>query len=205
MVVPLDDACPLSEDEVPSISRCKTPDPGTGSLTLSCLKTMINTVYRVFGNYTSPTTILTAPDSSLIMYKSGNGSHAEEKFIDKNKHNLSGFPTLWINNSPCTSCAQKLMTAYQNESTKPTFYAGHFYTGGNTEGSLQCLAKMVSTGFTLKAFDWTTYKGLVNVADCVNAITFAQSNASFVDKVNSMTATVNKVYDYSSANKTKCP
>ena len=166
---------------------------------------MINTVYRIFGNYTSPTTILTTPDSTLIMYKSGNGSHAEEKFIDKNKNNLSAFPRLWINNSPCTSCAQMLMTSYQNESTKPTIYPGHFYTGGNKESSLRCLAKMVSTGFTLKAFDWTAYKGLVNVADCTNAINQALGNASFVDKMNSMTATINTVYSYNSSGNTQCP
>lgn len=167
---------------------------------------MIDTVTPVFNPRGGDTTCLLAPDNTLMMYKSKNKTHAEQMFLDKNAGNLSAFPLLWINNSPCVNCSQKLVNGYVHETTRPTIQAAHFYRGtAGKEASLQCLANMVSDGFTLKAFDWNAFVLLVSDAACHRDIMTALANAKFVDKMNDMANTITTVYNYSTNGNTHCP
>ena len=155
-----DDSCPdysttVQENTAP-IVRCKSGG-GTGTLTRSCLRLMIDSVSHVFSNFTAPTTVLTSPDDGFFMYKSNKSGHAEQNFINKNQGQLNKFHSLWINNSPCAAiCSKELVTAYQNIPTPPVIYAAHFYVGKGTtkEQALMCLANIL-TGVTI-VDTWTT-------------------------------------------------
>ena len=202
-----DDTCPPDISKSGVTVRCITGQ-GTGSLTESKLKTMIDSVYRIFSTSYSRCTVLTAPNSTLIMYTNGGGSHAEVNFINKNQGNLGSFPMLWINNSPCPNCSKELVTAYQNIANKPVIYAAHFYGGtsnASKETARMCLANMVAKGFTLKAFDWSSYSGLLTENDCKNDIIQAMNNANFTRKMQDMANTINTVNQYAQMNKTSCP
>ena len=68
-----------------------------------------------------------------------------------------------------------------------------------------CLANMVAKGFTLKAFDWSSYSGLLTENDCKNDIIQAMNNANFTRKMQDMANTINTVNQYAQMNKTSCP
>ena len=204
-----DDSCPdtiVKSKAAPTV-RCETGG-GTGTLTRSCLRLMIDSVSHVFSNYTAPTTVLTSPDDGLLMYKSNQSGHAEQNFINKNRGQLNKFSSLWINNSPCAAiCSKELVSAYQNIPKRPVIYAAHFYLGKGTtkDQALMCLANMVTHNFHLMAFDWHTYSGYLDNNDCKQDITTALNNGGFQNKMNQMAQTINLVYQYAQAGNTSCP
>ena len=180
---------------------------GKGTLTQNQLRTIIDTVAKIFGKGYG-TTILTA-DCMLSTYISGKDGHSEEQFLAENSDDLDSFPDLWINNSPCPSCAKKLIDAYKNVSPKATIHAAHFYSGGNSnkaiETALQCLAKMVKSGVNLESFNWEAYQKIVSHKDCKEDIKTALKTPKFVENMNKMANRVKTVYDYAKAGKTSCP
>jgi hypothetical protein len=163
---------------------------------------MINTVHKIFPKAGYGTTILT--DDTLRMYTSG-GGHAEEKFIEKNKHTLEKFTRLWINNTPCPVCANKLISAYANVQKKPAIAAAHFYFGKKKEAALRCLAKMVKEGFTLMDFPWRWYQQYyITEPACKKDIDEALKSDEFKKKMQKMSKTVEEVYAYNAQDKTNC-
>ena len=63
------------------------------------------------------------------IYKSGiksGGKYAEEMFI-KNTNNPGSITAIWIKNSPCNQCAEKLIDFFKSYSNKPCIYVGHIY------------------------------------------------------------------------------
>ena len=107
-------------------------------------------------------------------------------------------------------CSKDLVTAYQGIPTPPEIYAAHFYvgTGYTKEQALMCLAYMVNNptaNFTLRAFDWNKYSGLLQNNVCQQDINTAMQNQGFVDKVNQMDQTINVVNQYAQTGKTTCP
>ncbi len=187
---------------------CK--DDTRRTLTQVSLRNMIDTVaYEVFkSGYGS--TILTS-DNFLTTYKSGTAGHSEAQFIESNSASLGNFPNLWINNSPCTACAKKLIDAYAGVTPKPTIHAAHFYRGKDSnkkpidrEIVLQCLAKMVASGIKLEAFDWKEYQKLVSNLECKNDIQEALGNSKFNEKMKEMENIVKTVNNYATTGKTRC-
>jgi hypothetical protein len=151
------------------------------------------------------TTILT--DDTLRMYTSGGGKHAEQIFIEENKNRLGDlFPWLWINNSPCPVCANKLIEAYAHVEVKPVIAAAHFYSGNDKRKvALHCLAKMVKEGFTLTDFPWRWYQEYISEPACKKDINEALKSDEFKKKMQKMSKTVEEVYAYKAQDKTNCP
>ena len=133
--------------------------------------------------------------------------HAEEMFINNNNQDdLKSIPVLWINNSPCPACAQRLINAYQGLH-KPMIFIAHFYIGKNKqrEVSLRCLARMVSEGFTLEPFKWGLYQYLLSKDVCKDAITRALDDEDFVSEMKDMEDTLDLVYEYKKNGNINCP
>jgi hypothetical protein len=142
------------------------------------------------------------------MYTSGGGLHAEQKFIKENKDTLGDFTWLWINNSPCPMCANELIRAYANVQNKPVIAAAHFYFGEKKygrEAALRCLARMVTEGFTFKAFPWRVYQQFLSEPACKKDIAKALNSSKFYQKMQDMSKTVDIVNQYAHLDKTDCP
>lgn len=73
--------------------------------------------------------------------------------------------SLWINKAPCASCTNEVIETFKDTSPKPIIYVGTFKYNEteyeNLIGSMGCLAKLHSNGFTLKPWNWTTFSSFL--------------------------------------------
>ena len=182
--------------------------PALRTLTRSYLQNMINTVHEVFRDVRASTTVLTTTKvGKQRTYISGKKGHSEDKFIKANP-NLAGSHVLWINNSPCPECARKLIEWKDMHINEPSIVieAAHFYKGDKypKETVLSCLARMVSKGFTLRAFNWKRYRDLLTNEKCKADINRALRNDKFKEKMKKMEKTIQDVYRYKKKKKIGC-
>ena len=88
------------------------------------------------------------------IYWSEEYRHAEEVFIRKTRDDVT-INTIWIKNSPCSRCADKLIEHFSRESYKPIMYIGKIWTGeyGNAYSNREGLRKMKRNGFELLVWE----------------------------------------------------
>ena len=86
------------------------------------------------------------------IYWSNPYEHAEEVFIRKTKNNTRWIDTIWIKNSPCRSCADKLIQHFASKIYKPTLYIGKIWQGDET-ANREGLDEMKANGFRLEVWE----------------------------------------------------
>lgn len=88
---------------------------------------------------------------TLQIYLSEKNEHAEIEFTTKEK-----FPgritALWITNSPCAECSEKLITFFKNKVEKPTLYIGKIYKG-DWDANRKKLIELVKNGFNIEVWE----------------------------------------------------
>ena len=112
------------------------------------------------------------------IYWSNPYEHAEEVFIRKTKNNTWWIDTIWIKNSPCRSCADKLIRHFASKIYKTTLYIGKIWEGDET-ANREGLDKMKANGFHLRVWESkynkdadSTRRYLENIDCCTMIITF---------------------------------
>uniref|UniRef100_A0A1X7STY1 CMP/dCMP-type deaminase domain-containing protein n=1 Tax=Amphimedon queenslandica TaxID=400682 RepID=A0A1X7STY1_AMPQE len=93
------------------------------------------------------------------IYWSEEYKHAEEVFIDMTRdEDIRNIKIIWIKNSPCCWCADKLIEHFSKKYNKPTVYIGKIWSGayGDADSNKEGLRKMKRNGFELLA--WKHYK-----------------------------------------------
>lgn len=102
--------------------------------------------------FTRRGTLLRTEDGRI--YWSTPFKHAEEVFIRKTKY-ISHIKAIWIKNSPCCWCADKLIEHFAHESNKPTVYIGKIWSGeyGDAYSNKEGLRKMKRNGFELLVWE----------------------------------------------------
>lgn len=85
------------------------------------------------------------------IYWSNPYEHAEEVFIRKTRNDTRWIDTIWIKNSPCRSCADKLIQHFASKIYKPTLYIGKIWEGDET-ANREGLKQMKAKGFRLKVW-----------------------------------------------------
>ena len=111
------------------------------------------------------------------IYWSNPYEHAEEVFIRKTKNNTWWIDTIWIKNSPCRSCADKLIQHFASKTHKPTLYIGKIWEGNET-ANREGLKQMKANGFRLQVWKSkynkdadSTRKYIENIDCCTMIIT----------------------------------
>ena len=104
--------------------------------------------------------------------------HAEEVFIRKTRNDIWWIDTIWIKNSPCRGCADKLIQHFDSKIDKPTLYIGKIWEGDET-ANREGLKQMKAIGFRLKVWESkynkdadSTRRYLENIDYCTMIITF---------------------------------
>lgn len=84
---------------------------------------------------------------------------------------------IWINKAPCVSCAHDLDAAFRDRppGNRPKLYVETLQYAESNYGellvSIGCLAKLQSKDYTIKAWNWNTFKaGLQDTNSCTNEI-----------------------------------
>ena len=119
---------------------------------------------KTFGYVPSKTYIFVpcgcpSSDSCGHVYVSGRGKHAEDQMYQK----CGLAPEFYLTSAPCPDCAVMLLEKYSHEEDKPLIRIGRPYNGkgksghGNKNVNLQCLAMLVQNGFTVKAWNWSSF------------------------------------------------
>ena len=84
------------------------------------------------------------------LYISNPTQHAEAVMIGSvTAGNIS---TIWIKNSPCTSCSERLIAFFRNQRNKPTIYVGRIWQPYD-ENDRQGLVKLVQQGFSIEVWE----------------------------------------------------
>lgn len=111
------------------------------------------------------------------IYWSNPYEHAEEVFIRMTRNDTPWIDTIWIKNSPCRSCADKLIRHFASKINKPTLYIGKIWEGNET-ANREGLKQMKANGFNLQVWESkynkdadSTRKYIENI-DCYTIITF---------------------------------
>ena len=86
------------------------------------------------------------------IYWSNPYEHAEEVFIRKTRNDIWWIDTIWIKNSPCRGCADKLIQHFDSKTNKPTLYIGKIWQGDKT-ANREGLDEMKAKGFHLKVWE----------------------------------------------------
>ena len=86
------------------------------------------------------------------IYWSNPYEHAEEVFIRKTRNDTRWIDTIWIKNSPCRGCADKLIQHFDSKTNKPTLYIGKIWQGDET-ANREGLDKMKANGFRLEVWE----------------------------------------------------
>ena len=93
------------------------------------------------------TVLLTNEDK---LYISNPTQHAEAVMIGSvTAGNIS---TIWIKNSPCASCSERLIAFFRNQRNKPTIYVGRIWQPYD-ENDRQGLVKLVQQGFSIEVWE----------------------------------------------------
>lgn len=92
------------------------------------------------------------------IYWSTEQRHAEDIFLDQGE--IGGGDVLYLKNSPCTNCTDRLIWCYRLISSKPIIYIGkrwipHMYRNLNYNAERE-LSKLIANGFTLNV--WESYR-----------------------------------------------
>ena len=86
------------------------------------------------------------------IYWSKSYEHAEEVFIKMTRNDTPWINTIWIKNSPCRSCADKLIQHFASKPHKPTLYIGKIWQGDKTANK-EGLDEMKAKGFRLQVWE----------------------------------------------------
>ena len=104
--------------------------------------------------------------------------HAEKVFIRKTRNDTRWIDTIWIKNSPCRSCADKLIQHFASKIYKPTLYIGKIWQGDET-ANREGLDEMKANGFRLEVWESkynkdadSTRRYLDNIDCCTMIIIF---------------------------------
>lgn len=169
-------------------------DGGTGSLTESSLKRILNTGLsegeRMFGvKHNTQDTYLTFDFGKTVYKQLNKDTHAEDRMLsDQRSKELIYENGIWLNNSPCPRCAKTIMRAYSDSEQKPTIYVQSVYIQqglDSTLDSLMCLGRMLKEGFNIVPWDWRKFKNNLGVnpsSSCVQYIDEAVNNQGFKSK-----------------------
>ena len=96
-------------------------------------------------------TILHARTNKGKVYRSSLTRHAEIVFIE-NKPNPEDITGLWITNSPCSDCAQRLITHFKSCHTKPDIFIGKIYQQ-EKEKNDEGLLDLMKEGFNIEVWE----------------------------------------------------
>ena len=95
--------------------------------------------------------ILHAQTNKGKVYRSSQTRHAEIVFIE-NTPNPEDITGLWITNSPCYNCAQRLITHFKSCHTKPDIFIGKIYQQQKKEDD-EGLQDLMKEGFNIQVWE----------------------------------------------------
>ena len=106
------------------------------------------------------------------IYWSEEYRHAEEVFIEMTRDDVTNIHTIWIKNSPCSRCADKLIEHFALQPNKPTMYIGKIWTGdyGDEESNEEGLRRMTANGFELLVWKHDKNKNEYETREYLNNI-----------------------------------
>uniref|UniRef100_A0A1X7UFB4 Uncharacterized protein n=1 Tax=Amphimedon queenslandica TaxID=400682 RepID=A0A1X7UFB4_AMPQE len=95
--------------------------------------------------FTSKSTLLRTSNDGKIYWDDDDREHAEEVFIEI-VHDIRDIDVIWISNSPCKRCAEKLIRHFESKCNKPNIYIGRFKDKA-------ALKRMKENGFSIKVWE----------------------------------------------------
>lgn len=127
-------------------------------------------------------TFIIASDGQIYKEEKGKGDfNLYSRLFFKNQRTIPRPTDIWINRVPCPDCVNLLLGAFPSE-TKPTIYLETFvFNETNFENlmlDMSCMAKIQSSGFPVKSWDWDMFKTYITETGSVNCLNTIVTNTS---------------------------